>query len=137
MDSLSYSATPDYPSAEEILSRCGFHKGILNQECPNGTRIEVALKLGDWKLMGRQGFRFEQCEVSSIDEDSTKSVEMKRIDLMDTWARKHGKDASYLNLARALDRIDRRDLVYYLCELMNDTPSSKEGECSNEMKLLI
>ena len=122
-----------YPSLEEILSRYPFHQGILNQECPNDTRIEIARKLDDWKLMGRQGFRFEPCEVSSIDEDSKKSVEMKKIALMDAWARKYGKDASYLNLAQALYSIGRRDLVDHLCKLIlkrinTDKPSSDGGE---------
>ena len=121
------------PNVEEILSRYGFHEGVLNKECSNDIRIEIARKLEDWKLMGRRGFRFEQCEVSSIDEEK-KSVEMQKIALMDAWARKHGKDASYLKLAQALYRGGRRDLVDHLCKMLEgvaDTPSSKQGECSN------
>ena len=121
------------PTVEEILSRYGFQRSVLNQECPNNIRIKIARKLENWKLMGRQGFQFESHEVSSI-EEKEKSVDMQKIALMDAWARKHGKDASYLKLAQDLHSGGHRDLVDYLGKILEgvDTnmPSSKPGECS-------
>ena len=128
------------PSLEDILSHHGFQRdGILCQRCPDEIRVKIALKLDNWRLMGREGFRFESHEVSSIDEDPrNKSVEMQKIALLDAWDRKHGKDASYFKLAQDLFAGRRRNLVDDLCTMVNskqpkdatDTPSSKPGENS-------
>ena len=131
------ATTAEAPSLEDILSYHGFQRdGILCQKCPNEIRIEIALKLENWRLMGRKGFRFESHEVSSIDEDPRyKSVQDQKIALLDAWNHKHGKDASYFKLAQDLFNGGRKDLVDYLFSKLipkdaTDTPSSKPGESS-------
>ena len=52
MASISPIVREAGPSLEEILSRHGLKPTDLDKECPKRVRDEVAVKLGDWEMVG-------------------------------------------------------------------------------------
>ena len=113
------ASTSEAPSLESILSHHGVQNELLDSQCSNKVRIKISEKLNDWKYLCRVGFGFEAYEVTSISHDND-TLSSQKIAFLDTWARKHGKDASYLKLAQGLYSGGRRDLVDYLCVMLND-----------------
>jgi hypothetical protein len=98
---------------EEILSRHGLKPTDLDKECPARVRDEVAVKLGDWEVVGRY-LEFTLEKLRDINRENA-SQELCRIALLDTWGKREGKKATYLKLASVLYRRERCDLVEFLC----------------------
>jgi hypothetical protein len=108
-------------SLEEILSRHGLKPTDLDKECPARVRDEVAVKLGDWEVVGRY-LEFTLEKLRDINRENS-SQELCRIALLDTWGKREGKKATYLKLASVLHRRQRCDLVEFLCAKFKSTLS--------------
>ena len=103
------------PSLEEILSRNGLKSKDLDKEFSKRVRDEVAVKLGDWEVVGYY-LEFTMDELKDINrENSTRGQEFCRIALLDAWHKRECEKATYLKLASVLHRRQRRDLVEFLC----------------------
>jgi hypothetical protein len=93
----------------------------LDKECPARVRDEVAIRLGDWKMVGRYlEFTLEKLRDINRENDNQ---ELCRIALLDTWGKREGKQATYLKLASVLHSRQRCDLVELLCDKFKSTLS--------------
>ena len=101
------------PSLEDLLSHYGLQKSDLESECPHEIRNKIALKLEDWKLVGRF-LNIPSEKLTAIDVDN-KTEEERRVILLEMWAKKEGEGATYLKLAEVMHKRERRDLVQMLC----------------------
>ena len=117
MASMSPIVREAGPSLEEILSRHGLKPTDLDKECPKRARDEVAVKLGDWEMVGCY-LEFTLEKLRDINRENS-SQDLCRIALLDTW----GKKATYLKLASVLHRRQRCDLVEFLCAKFKSTLS--------------
>ena len=102
------------PSLGEILSRYELNEMDLNRECDREVLNKIALKLGDWEMVGHfLGFTLEK--LRDINRDYA-SQELCKIALFDAWAKREGREATYFKLAGVLHGRQRCDLVELLCE---------------------
>lgn len=106
-------ADVSHPSLEEVLSRYGFQKKDLDPMCPREVRDKIALKLEDWKMAGRC-LKFGSEKLTAIDRENG-TEDQRRVALLDDWAKREGKEATYLKLAEVLHQRERSDLIEMLC----------------------
>ena len=102
------------PSLEEILSQYALKATNLDRKCPREIRNEIAVKLNDWKMIGHF-LDFSAEKLTSIGLEN-ETQDLCKVALLDTWSKREGEGASYLKLAVALHRRQRRDLVEFLCK---------------------
>ena len=121
MASIGSTMSEADPSLEEILSRHGLKPTDLDKECPKRVRDEVAVKLGDWEMVGYY-LEFTLEKLRDINRENS-SQELCRIVLLDTWGKREGKKATYLKLASVLHHRQRCDLVEFLCGKFKSTLS--------------
>ena len=104
------------PSLNDILSQYALKETDLSIKCPREVRNEIAIKLDDWKMIG-YSLSFPKEKLTSIDREN-ETEDLCKVALLDSWSKREGEGASYLKLADALHRRQRRDLVEYLCKLL-------------------
>ena len=106
----------EFPSLNDILSQYALKETDLSIKCPREVRNEIAVKLIDWKMIGYSlGFPAEK--LTSIGREN-ETQDLCKVALLDSWSKREGEEASYLKLADALHRRQRRDLVEFLCKLL-------------------
>ena len=116
------------------MSRNDLKSTDLDKECPKRIRDEVAVKLGDWEVVGCY-LEFTVDELKDINrENSTRGQEFCRIALLDAWHKREGEKATYLKLASVLHRRQRCDLVEFLCGKFK-IQQHQDGSRSLGMKL--
>ena len=105
------------PPLAEILSLHGLEESDLDRECLRQDRIEIAVKLEDWEMVG-YFLDFPQEKLKDIDKEN-QTQELCKVALLEAWGRREGKKATYLSLARVLHCRQRCDLVEDLCERLS------------------
>ena len=117
------------PSLNDILSQCALKEADLSIKCPREVRNEIAVKFIDWKMIGYSlGFPAEK--LTSIGREN-ETQDLCKVALLDSWSKREGEGASYLKLADALYRRQRRDLVEFLCKLLiaSRGATAEMGKC--------
>ena len=118
------------PNLNDILSQYALKETDLSIKCPREVRNEIAVKLIDWKMIGYSlGFPAEK--LTSIGREN-ETQDLCKVALLDSWSKREGEGASYLKLADALHRRQRRDLVEFLCKLLiasRGAASGEKGKC--------
>ena len=103
-------------SLNDILSQYALKETDLSIKCPREVSNEIAVKLIDWKMIGYSlGFPAEK--LTSIGREN-ETQDLCKVALLDSWSKREGEEASYMKLADALYRRQRRDLVEFLCKLL-------------------
>jgi hypothetical protein len=101
---------------DEILSHHGVKKEDASQECPQGIRYEISIKIVNWKMVGRY-LGIPEEKLAAIERDNH-TEEERRVDLLNTWHQGQGSQATYLSLMTVLYQHYRRDLVEELCGMI-------------------
>ena len=117
------------PSLNDILSQYALKETDLTIKCPREVRNEIAVKFIDWKMIGYSlGFPAEK--LTSIGREN-ETQDLCKVALLDSWSKREGEGASYLKLADALYRRQRRDLVEFLCKLLiaDKSATAEKGNC--------
>ena len=119
------------PSLEETLSQEGFEEIDLDIVCPYDVAITIAEKIINWKMVGRH-LNLSDEKLAAI-ELNNRLEEERRVVSIVTWKNKYGNRATFLQLAKALYRINRCDLVDSLCKelklhLAHNSPPSTSTE---------
>ena len=107
------TAASSFPSLEEIISCNGLTHKDLESVCPRDVRLEVALKIVEWKMFGRY-LNVPEEKLVAIDRENY-TEDQRRVDLLDTWSNREGEGASYLKLAHASHLQGDNYLVEFLC----------------------
>ena len=94
--------------------------------CPREVRDRIALKLEDWKMVGRF-LKLPAEKLTAIEVDN-KTEEYRRVALLDDWEKREGNGATYLKLAEALHHRGRSDLVKLLCDELKSIATSMESK---------
>ena len=82
---------------------------------------ELGLKLDKWERLALFiGLTEEDC--TAIKEDLPRNYESQRIISLTKWRRKLGTEATYLSLARGLQKVGRVDLIEDLVALYRIRP---------------
>lgn len=115
------------PTLAEILSLHGLDEGDLDRECLPQDRIEIAVKLEDWKMVGHF-LDFQPAKLNDIHSEN-QTQDLRKVALLAAWGRREGKKATYLRLARVLHCRQRCDLVEFLCERLSARKSTVEPVC--------
>ena len=110
-------------SLTDIFDHCELKKGDLEGECPREIRINIALKLTDWRVFGNI-LLLPKEKLASIDA-ANQSEDHKKITLLESWHEKESKQATSLMLAKKLYEHNRGDLVTHLCELVKSHPRTE------------
>ena len=110
------------PPLAEILSLHGLEESDLDRECLRQDRIEIAVKLEDWEMVG-YFLDFPQEKLKDINREN-QTQELRKVALLEAWGRREGKKATYLRLARVLHCRQRCDLVEVLCERLSSLKST-------------
>ena len=103
-------------SLTDIFDHCELKRRDLERECPREIRINIALKLTDWRVFGNI-LLLPKEKLASIDA-ANQSEDQKKITLLESWHEKESKRATSLMLAKKLYEHNRGDLVTRLCELV-------------------
>ena len=123
--SLLESGSESGPTLEEILSRHNLTEASLDKHCPRDIRNEIAVRLDDWEMVGNY-LGFPRDKLRSIRREND-TEDLRKVALLDTWAKREGKGATCLKLARVLHQRQRSDIVDLLCEKLSsrreDTPT--------------
>ena len=123
---------------KNILFRHGLEEKDLERECPRNIRDTIASKIVDWKMAGRYlGFPAEKLAAIGCENDTE---DQRKVALLDSWGNKEGKGASFLQLADALHRRERADLVELLCinvrSFINANRSNSDPHSGKELHSL-
>ena len=121
MASISPIVSEAGPSLEGFCPYTVLKPADLDKECPKRVRDEVAVKLGDWEMVGCY-LEFSLEKLRDINRENS-SQDLCRIALLDTWGKREGKKATYLKLARVMHLRQRCDLVELLCAKFKSTLS--------------
>ena len=113
-------------SLRDILDHYSLVTQDLTKECPREIRIKIALKLKDWKVFGN--ILLIPKEILASIDAGNRTEDQKKIALFDSWHEVESKDATSLRLAEKLCEHNRRDLVCYLCELIQSHTKPKESK---------
>ena len=109
-------AIPTELHLEEILSRHNIAKEDFDKECSLHVRYQIAVQITNWRMMGHY-FGIPNEKIVAIQVEN-RTEEERRVALLRTWSEREGKQATYLNLIRALYHRRRCDLVDSLCSLI-------------------
>ena len=123
-------ATVSCPSLEDLLSHHGLQRKALESECPQEVRDRIALKLEDWKMVGRC-LKFSPEKLKAIDREN-ETEDQRKVALLDDWAKREGKGATYSKLAEALHQRGRSDLIEMLCNELKKLIVQQEHTVSME-----
>ena len=110
-------------SLTDIFDHCEIKKEDLEGECPREIRINIALKLTDWRVFGSI-LLLPKEKLASIDA-ANQSEDHKKITVLECWHEKESKRATSLMLAKKLYDHNRGDLVTHLCELVKSHPRTE------------
>lgn len=99
---------------DKILDRRRLKKDDLKKKIKPKYLNRFALRIDDWKSCGIL-LDIPKITIEDIDTEQ-KRVRHKRIALLNEWAEKCGKDATYYRLAAALEELGRRDLIELLVD---------------------
>ena len=127
-------ATASCPSLEDLLSHYELQRKDLEAVCPQEVRDRIALKLEDWKMVGRF-LKFPPEKLKAIDREN-ETEDQRRVALLDEWGKREGKGATYLKLAEVLHQRGRSDLVGILCNELKKLIVQQEHFVSMESKQL-
>ena len=119
------------PNLKHILSRYPLNEEQLRKECSKEVRIEIAKEIIEWRLVGIC-LGIPNPRLTSIDRDYG-SEDQKKVAMLDTWQEREGSNATYLNLADALHRHGRRDLVELICRMIVKMPTRGVGENTHQV----
>ena len=123
-------------SLDELLSRYGLERKVLERKCPSRVRLEIAEHLGDWKMVGRY-LNIDPQKLDDIEVENHRE-ERRRVALLDAWDEKEGEGATYLKLAVVLNHRKRTDLVEKLCEKIIEKCGREDtNEVDSRMLILI
>ena len=117
------------PSLEDILSRYRLKENDLNRVCPQDVMMNIAVKLDDWQTTGY--FLYFSKETLRNIEVENRTEDQRKLELLQNWSRREGKEATCLKLARVLHRQGRRDLVEFLCQQISPFPNLTGDNCSD------
>ena len=87
-------------SIEEIAERAGVKPGILLKECSPVVSLKLATFCVDWKLIGRH-VDLTEADLTAVDGDN-RTVEEKRVGMMEKWKSKFSYKATYRTFIKAL-----------------------------------
>lgn len=125
-------ATVSCPSLEDLLSHYGLQRKALESMCPRDVRDRIALKLEDWKMVGRC-LKFPPEKLAAIDREN-ETENQRRVALLDDWGKREGKGATYLKFAEVLHQRGRSDLVEMLCDELRKPIVPQEHAISTFME---
>ena len=129
---MNNMATVSCPSLEELLSHHGLQREDLESVCPQEVRDRIALKLEDWKMVGRC-LKFLPEKLKAIDREN-ETEDQRRVALLDNWGKREGKGATYLKLAEVLHQRGRSDLVEMLCDELRKSIVPQQYAISTSME---
>ena len=125
-------ATLSCPNLEDLLAHYDLQRKDLESVCPQEVRDRIALKLEDWKMVGRC-FKFPPEKLTAIHREN-ETEEQRRVALLDEWGKREGKGATYLKLAEVLHQRGRSDLVEMLCDELRKSIVPQKHTISRPME---
>ena len=109
----------DIDNASPILNIISHHSLTmehLQKECSQKVQLQISKELKDWEMLGRY-LKLSEQDLTAIKRDNH-TEEQRKVDMLDTWHKREGSNATYLKVANALYHHGRRDLVELLCHIV-------------------
>ncbi len=112
---------------DSILADEGLSRVRLDVPCRDDHILTIARQIPRWQSLA------PFIGLNELDEETIKEsggVEVQRIKMLRKWREKLGVGATYLNLARGLANVQRRDIIEQLCDLVRTGvgPTAGEGQ---------
>ena len=108
---------------KDILAIYRLDERDLKQACSKEHKDEFTKKIKDWKVMGA-ALGFTQEELDMISDGGYENDDQKKTTLLIQWSMRHGKEATYLKLAKQLFAGKQLDLLQLLCTIISKTTPS-------------
>ena len=118
-------ATAARPSLE-VLNNVPPEK--LDQPCKDEHLCEIALSITDWQSIAPY-LGLTEADESEIED--CKKVGRQKINMLRTWKKKFGRQATYRKLAMVFKKLKHADLVEELCDLIWQ-PHSSSGDIQSQ-----
>ncbi len=103
-------------TVDSILIKKGLPRHQHTIPCPTDQCNELAMKLDRWELLA-PFIGLSEGDCTAIKKNNS-SYELQRLAMIRKWQKMYGSEATYLKLALGLEKIQRIDLVEYLCTLI-------------------
>ena len=107
--SVAVKSNSNIPLLNQILSRYALKEEHVLKKCPSAVRLKIAKEIRDWKMVGHY-LNLSEGDLKEIEHENCSEAERK-VDMLETWHKREGSNATYLKLAKALYRHGRTDLV--------------------------
>lgn len=114
---------------DDVLKEHGLTRDQLDSPCSPEVSKALALKLDNWKLLASfVGLNERDCVVI---EENNRDYETQSVALMSRWRKQLGNKATYLMLAKGLEKIKQLSLVGELCVLYLEYVMKSQDEGSD------
>ena len=123
------------PSLVEVLGRYSLTEQQINVPCSHEHMVEIASKVNKWECLVLS-IGLTDIEVTAIQRDKPNDYRLQCSAALLKWRQKFGSNATYLSLAKGLEKVGRLDLVETVCKMFIDgrgtsiSPDPKPTKCS-------
>ena len=104
------------PNLDEVLRRHNLTEQQIDVACSHGHVVEIAGKLSTWKYLAFH-IGLDETDVTDIERDNSHDHRSQCLAALQKWRQKFGSNATYLSLAKGLEKVGRLDLVETVCEI--------------------
>ena len=101
-------------TVDELVAKTGVRN--LDQECSREDLLELSNFCDPWKLVGKH-LQLTTPEINAIDEEN-KSVDMKRLKVLEKWKESRAFMATYRVLVKALLACKKAQQAEEVCRIL-------------------
>ncbi len=120
--------TQSIPTYEEIISRSGLEKNQLDKECSSHFFLQLSDQVDYWKDYA-DVLWLKEHEISGIENDSSLSPRFKCKKMLESWHKRFGFKATYLELMKAFATMGNAKLAQTVCYLFKGTACTYMHAC--------
>ena len=104
------------PSLVEVLCKHSLTEQQIDAPCSYEHVVEIASKVNKWERLVLS-IGLTDIEVTAIQRDKPNDYRLQCSAAFEKWRQKLGSNATYLSLAKGLEKVSRLDLVEAVCKM--------------------
>ena len=104
------------PSLVEVLGRYSLTEQQIDVACSHEHMVEIASKVNKWDYLAFH-IGLDDADVTDIEHDKPHGHRSQCVAALLKWRQKFGSNATYLSLAKGLEKVSRLDLVEAVCKM--------------------
>ena len=104
------------PNLDEVLCRYSMTEQQINVACSHEHIVEIANKVSTWDYLAFH-IGLDDTDIVAIERNNPHDYRSQCLATLLMWRQKFGSNATYLSLAKGLEKVGRLDLVEAVCTM--------------------